>query len=94
MACKTIKLSLSFQGYRNFFMVFGWTSMYLLSVGLAYIEPINHIFGTRDLMFEHYYMPAVPFSILILLYDEVRKYLIRNFKQYDKSKPNWFARNA
>jgi sodium/potassium-transporting ATPase subunit alpha len=68
--------------------------MYILSVLLAYVEPINTVFSTRDLIFEHYIMPAVPFSILMLIYDEFRKYLIRNFKQYDKSKPNWFARNC
>lgn len=75
-------------------MVFGWTTTYILSVLLAYIEPVNLVFGTRDLVFNHYFMPSVPFSILMLLYDEVRKYLIRNFKQYDPSKPNWFARNT
>lgn len=75
-------------------MIFGWCSEYILSIILAYIEPVNLVFSTRDLTMNHYILPAVPFSILMLIFDETRKYLIRNFKRYDKDKPNWFARNC
>jgi sodium/potassium-transporting ATPase subunit alpha len=56
---------------------------------LVYVKGINVGLGLRDVMFIHYGMHALPFGILIMLYDETRKYLIRNLKP-DFDRPNWY----
>lgn len=94
IAQKTRRLSVSFQGLRNYFMIFGWFSMFLILYTLAYVTPLNTILGTRDVILQHCLIPGVPFSMMIVLMDEVRKYLIRNTKSSDPSKPNWFERNC
>ena len=43
---------------------------------LIYLPFLNTVFGTRPLHILHWF-PGVPFSILILVYDEVRKLLMR-----------------
>jgi len=79
LSCKTRKLSLAYQGLRNYFMIFGWCTETCLTIFLAYLLPINHVFGTRDLLFIHFALPSLPFSMLMLVYDEARKYCIRNW---------------
>lgn len=37
----------------------------------------------------------MPFTVaMFFFFDKFRKYLIRNFKQFDPNKPNWFTRNV
>ena len=79
MSCKTRKLSLTYQGFKNYFMIFGWSTELTLTIFLAYLMPINYAFGTRDVLFIHYALPSFPFSIMMFIYDETRKYLIRNW---------------
>lgn len=93
LCCKTRKLSLSYQGLGNMFMVLGWAVEFSLTFALAFIRPLNTVLGTRDVIFFHYGIYALFFSILMLIYDETRKYLIRNWPA-PKDKPNWFERNA
>ena len=93
LSCKTRKLSLSYQGLSNTFMMLGWAIEFLLTFMLAYCRPINHVFNTRDVTFFHYGIFSMFFSILMLCYDETRKYLIRNVKK-PKDRPNWFEINA
>ena len=93
LSCKTRKLSLSHQGLNNTFMMLGWAVEFALTFFLAYCRPINHVFNTRDVTFAHYGIFSMFFSILMLVYDETRKSLIRNFKK-PKDKPNWFERNT
>jgi sodium/potassium-transporting ATPase subunit alpha len=94
LACKTRKISLKDQGLKNFFMIFGWISEFVVCICLAYILPINHVFGTRDLILPHFFLPGVPHGLLMLIWDEVRKYLIRNWPTDDLKFPNWFERNV
>jgi hypothetical protein len=75
-------------------MIFGWFTEILLLFFLSYVTPLNLVLGTRDLIFQHSLIPGVPFSILILFLDEIRKYLIRNVKSKELNKPNWFERNC
>lgn len=88
-------MSIMTQGLQNTFMIFGWISEIALTFALAYIKPINKIFGTRDIQFTHFIMPSVPFAILFLVYDELRKFLIRVMPK-DKltNKPSWMERNS
>jgi len=75
VACKTRKLSLFDQGMRNMVLNFGLVTETLLAVLLCYVPGLN-VLGTRPLNAVHWF-PAMPFSMLILVYDEIRKYLIR-----------------
>lgn len=56
----------------------------------GYFQPFNTAFGTRDSVFKHFGIPAIPFAILQLLWDEARKYLIRNLPGDKSGKPHWF----
>ena len=75
IACKTRKLSLYHQGMRNTQMNLSLCFETILAVLLCYIPALNNL-GTRPIRFVHW-LPAMPFSMLIVIYDEVRKLLIR-----------------
>mmetsp|Transcript_14473 Transcript_14473/g.29165 ORF Transcript_14473/g.29165 Transcript_14473/m.29165 type:complete len:1142 (-) Transcript_14473:212-3637(-) len=75
LACRTRRLSIYHQGMRNTVLNFGLLSETVLAVILCYVEPIN-VIGTRPIRFVHWF-PAMPFAIIIVVYDEIRKYLIR-----------------
>jgi len=89
---KTRKQSFSFGGLRNFSLIFGFTSETVLTLFLAYLRAINEGLGTRDVYFLHYGVPALPFSMFELLYEETRKFVVRNAKPA-KDKPSWWYRN-
>jgi sodium/potassium-transporting ATPase subunit alpha len=93
LCCKSKKLSFATQGLNNDFMILGWVVEFVLCFVLAYLRPINHVFGTRDLIFLHFGIYSLFFAMMLLIYDEIRKFLIRNFPA-PKNKPNWFERNA
>eukprot|EP00951_Prasinocladus_malaysianus_P022314 scaffold186521_cov43-Prasinocladus_malaysianus.AAC.1 len=76
LIAKTRKLSIFEQGMRNGFMNFGLCFETVLGVLLVYLPFLNVAFGTRPLYILHWF-PAVPWSILIFVYDEVRKSIIR-----------------
>lgn len=76
LIAKTRKLSLFEQGMNNQFMNFGLLFETILGCALCYTRPFNTVFGTRPLHILHWF-PGVPWSILIFVYDEVRKLLIR-----------------
>jgi len=89
MACKTRSLSITQQGMRNGWMNFGLVFETCLGMLLCYGgKAINMGLGTRPIEFVHW-LPAMPFMIFILSYDEVRKYLMRSL-----GKDNWFYRNT
>jgi sodium/potassium-transporting ATPase subunit alpha len=93
IAVKTKKLSIYYQGMSNFMIPIGLGSELVLTLVLAYLLPIQRAFGTRDLIFYHFGLAAFPFAILHLVYDEFRKYMIRNAKAPSAHKPNWWVRN-
>lgn len=74
--CKTRLLSMYHQGMNNNFMILGLFSETVLCAFLAYATPLHQAIGTRDVQFVHW-LPSCPYSILIFLYDETRKYIIR-----------------
>jgi sodium/potassium-transporting ATPase subunit alpha len=93
LCCKTRKLSLFNQGIGNNLMIIGWGLEFFVSMALAYIRPINLVFGTRPVIFLHFGFYSLFFSMSMLIYDEIRKYLIRNYPT-KSNKPNWFVRNT
>jgi len=89
---KTRKLSLVYQGLNNSFMFFGITGEVCLTLACAYFYPFNIAFGTRDNIFMHFGVTAIPFGIMMLVIDEIKKFLIRNLPPDERGKPNWFER--
>jgi len=77
LIAKTRKLSIFTQGLQNQFMNFGIFFETALAILLSYTPPLNTVFGTRPIHILHWF-PGVPWSILIFVYDEVRKMLMRN----------------
>lgn len=76
LIAKTRKLSIFNQGLNNRFMNFGLLFETVLGAILVYAPFLNAVFGTRPLHILHWF-PGVPLSILIFVYDEVRKSLMR-----------------
>jgi len=76
LICKTRWLSIASQGMSNSTMNFGLFFETLLAAWLAYYPMFNLAVGTRNIRVVHWF-PAMPFSLLILSYDEVRKFLMR-----------------
>jgi sodium/potassium-transporting ATPase subunit alpha len=91
---KTRMMSIQYQGIKNFFLTFAIhfeTALMLLG---AFCYPFNVALGTRDNVWIHMGVMGIPFSIFLMIHDEFRKFLIRNFPQPDPGKPNWFYRNS
>lgn len=76
LVCKTRVLSFFQQGMSNLVLNIALFSEVALCAALCYIPPIQKAFGTRNLRFVHW-LPAIPFSIFIFVYDEFRKFFIR-----------------
>lgn len=76
LVCKTRVLSLFRQGMKNMVLNVGLVEEVALCAALCYIPFIQSAFSTRPLRFVHW-LPAIPFSVFIFLYDETRKFLIR-----------------
>ena len=49
----------------------------ILVTFLCYFKWINGMFGTRMIAFPHFAVPAFSFFVLIIMYDELRRFLIR-----------------
>merc|ERR1712012_763702 len=74
--CKTRKLSVFQQGMKNHFMNFGLFFETCLAAFLSYTPGMDK--GLRMYpLYINWWLPALPFSVLIFCYDETRKYLLR-----------------
>ena len=79
--CKTRILSIFSHGINNWFLNFGLLLETCLAAFLSYTpgtEKVLHMFPLKL----HLWFPGLPFSILILIYDECRKVILRNFFHY------------
>lgn len=76
LICKTRWLSIRQQGLRNSTLNFGLFFETLLAAWLCYWNYFTLALYTRPIRFTHW-MPGIPWSIMIFMYDEVRKYLMR-----------------
>ena len=74
--CKTRKLSVFQQGMKNWFMNFGLVFETCLAIFLSYCPGMDKGLRMYPLYF-NWWLPAIPFSILIFCYDECRKFLLR-----------------
>lgn len=74
--CKTRKLSVFQQGMRNFWLNTGILFETVLAIFLVYTPGMEFAFNTMPIQFIHW-LPAIPFSILIFVFDELRKANLR-----------------
>ena len=59
----------------------------LLALALNETLFMVQLIGTRDTIFMHYGLAAIPFGIVQLILDEIRKYLIRNLPPKELEDP-------
>lgn len=93
LICKTRALSLFRQGMKNWVLNASLVSELTICCLLSYVMPIREVFGTEPLLFLHW-IPAIPFAIFILLYDETRKLLIRSGDQTGNKFGVWLRANT
>merc|ERR1712002_44791 len=74
--CKTRKLSVFQQGMKNMFMNFGLIFETLLAAFLSYCPGMDKGLRMYPLKW-NWWLPALPFSCMIFIYDECRKFLLR-----------------
>jgi sodium/potassium-transporting ATPase subunit alpha len=74
--CKTRRNSLIHQGMRNHVLNFGIFFETALAAFLSYTPGMDKGLRMYPLKF-NWWLPAIPFSILIFIYDEARKFIIR-----------------
>jgi len=74
--CKTRKNSVFQQGMKNHFMNFGLVFETVLAAFLSYTPGMDKGLRMYPLKF-NWWLPALPFSLLIFVYDESRKALLR-----------------
>ena len=74
--CKTRKNSVFQQGMKNYMLNFGLLFETALAAFLSYTPGMEKGLRMYPLKF-NWWLPALPFSLLIFCYDEVRKYLLR-----------------
>merc|ERR1712192_119560 len=74
--CKTRKNSVFQQGMKNHFMNFGLVFETVLAAILSYTPGMDKGLRMYPLKI-NWWLPAIPFSILIFGYDETRKFLLR-----------------
>eukprot|EP00118_Oscarella_pearsei_P002645 m.11136 g.11136 ORF g.11136 m.11136 type:complete len:1036 (+) comp23003_c0_seq1:66-3173(+) len=76
--CKTRRNSLFMQGMKNHHLTFGILFETALACLLTYTPGLNA--GLRLYPLKgNWWAPALPFSLIIFIYDEIRKYLIRKY---------------
>merc|ERR1739844_501078 len=76
LICKTRKNSLFQQGLRNYMLNFGSFFETALAAFLSYTPGMDKGLRMYPLKI-NWWIPAIPFSILIFVYDETRKWLLR-----------------
>ena len=77
LICKTRKNSLFQQGMRNHILTFGLVFETCLAAFLSYTPGMDKGLKMYPLKI-NWWFPAIPFSILIFVFDEIRKLIIRN----------------
>jgi sodium/potassium-transporting ATPase subunit alpha len=78
LICKTCMNSLFHQGFSNWFLNFALIFETSLAAFISYCPGMDTALRTYPL-YIHWWIPALPFSILILVYDECRKLYMRRY---------------
>ncbi|MFH1589424.1 MAG: HAD-IC family P-type ATPase [archaeon] len=88
LICKTRKQSIFKHGLLSNKLILLGIATELLLVWIIVYTPANTFFGTHSVPVAHLLI-AVPFAILILVYDEFRKWLIRKDVKFVKKYLAW-----
>merc|ERR1712088_1241313 len=88
LICKTRRLSIFQQGMRNKIMILGLFEETALAAVLAYVPGTDVALRMYPLEW-HWWLVPMPFSLMIFIYDEVRKYLLRRLPA-----GNWIERET
>ncbi|XP_065323072.1 sodium/potassium-transporting ATPase subunit alpha-B-like isoform X2 [Gordionus sp. m RMFG-2023] len=75
--CKTRRNSIVHQGMRNMVLNFALVFETVLAAALCYTPGLDKGLRMYPIKFL-WWLPGIPFSILIFVYDEIRKYIIRH----------------
>ncbi|OAD62820.1 Sodium/potassium-transporting ATPase subunit alpha, partial [Eufriesea mexicana] len=76
MICKTRRNSLFHQGMNNWVLNFGIVFEIIVACVVCYAPYMDEILRTYPLILE-WWLPGVPYAVIILTYDELRKLWIR-----------------
>merc|ERR1712168_690292 len=76
LICKTRRLSIFPQGMRNKILILGLFEETLLAATLAYMPGTDVALRMYPLEW-HWWLVPMPFSLLIFMYDETRKFILR-----------------
>merc|ERR1719470_182888 len=76
LVCKTRKNSIFHQGMRNHILNFGLVFETCLAAFLSYTPGMDKMLKMYPLKI-NWWLPAIPFSLLIFVFDEIRKLIIR-----------------
>jgi len=74
--CKTRRNSIVHQGMRNWVLNFGLVFETLLAIFLSYTPGMDAALRMYPLKI-NWWIPAIPFSIAIFVYDETRRFILR-----------------
>lgn len=77
VSAKTRTLSMGQQGLKNMWGNFGFFSETFIILLIVYVPWLNLIFETRMIAFPHLGVPVWPWVTTLWLYDEMRKYYVR-----------------
>ncbi|XP_033341724.2 sodium/potassium-transporting ATPase subunit alpha [Megalopta genalis] len=76
MICKTRRNSLFYQGMHNWVLNFGILFEIIMACVVCYAPYMDEILRTYPLRLE-WWLPGLPYAVIILMYDELRKLWIR-----------------
>lgn len=76
--CKTRRNSLFTQGMTNWFLNFGLVFETALAAFLSYTPGMSNGLNMYPLEWQ-WWFPAFPFSLVIWVYDEIRRYILRRY---------------
>mmetsp|Transcript_19047 Transcript_19047/g.19044 ORF Transcript_19047/g.19044 Transcript_19047/m.19044 type:complete len:589 (+) Transcript_19047:1357-3123(+) len=91
---KTRAQSLLQQGIKNRALIFGLFFETALAMLIIYTPPLNVGLGTRPLAFLHWGFPAAPFFLMFIVFDEIRKGIIRTTRKKNPKERGWVDRNT
>ena len=78
ISCKTRKLSITSQGFSNQVLNLSLAVEIILTLFIVSTPKVNETLQMYPIPVIDWFYP-IPFSILVILYDELRRYLIRNY---------------
>ncbi|CAG9330059.1 unnamed protein product [Blepharisma stoltei] len=96
MIVRTREKSIIDRGFTNWFVNFALCFETLFTLIICYVPGLNSALGGRPLLTLHYGFPAVPAFILLVCYDECRKFLMRieMAKNKGSGKKGWIEANT